>query len=267
LYFTAVKKLIAVFYLIGAVAMAQNNVVSQKLVCDTFHGVDDFNRIYYSIDQTLYKKSTQETQQFFDVQLGDIHHVDLINPLKILVFYQDSQTIVILDNRLNEQFRLDLSTLNPQRYIQEARLAGERRLWLFNADVSQIELYDYINNRLIVSSIPIKSNIHDLATDYNFCHVITDQWVISFNAYGSKTSKIEFDRIDHFAFDFERLLVHTDSGWSGYYFDREFRFRESEINTSSLPKMNIESLYLKAGKLYICHNDQLEIYPINLKKE
>lgn len=261
------KYMYYIIFLICGLVTGQNALSSQKLVCDTFHGVDDFNSIYYSIDQTLYKKSNKETQQFFDVQLGDIHHVDLINPLKILVFYQDSQTIIILDNRLNEQLRLDLSTLNPQRYIQEARLAGERRLWLFNADISQIELYDYINDRLISSSIPIKSSIHDLATDYNFCHVITDKAVISFNAYGSKTSRIDLESIAHFAFDFERLLVLTPTGWSGYYFDREFRFRESKINTTALPKMNLESLYLKAGKLYICHNDQLEIYPINLKKE
>ncbi len=247
--------------------MGQTAVTLQQLVCDQFHGVDDFENIYYSINQTLYKKSDRETQQFFDVQLGDIHHVDLINPLKILVFYQDSQTIVILDNRLNEQLRLDLSTLKPQRFIQEARLAGERRLWLFNADISQIELYDYVNDRLISSSIPITSTIHDLATDYNFCHLITDNAVISFNSYGSKTSRIELGAIHEFAFDFERLIVQTSDGWRGYYFDREFRFRESEINTTSLPKNNLESLYLKAGKLYICHNDQLEIYPINLKKK
>nr|WP_152556284.1 hypothetical protein [Nonlabens ulvanivorans] len=67
---------------------------SISLSCDSFYGVDDFESIYYSTDNVLYKKSESKRLEFFDIQLGDITSVDIINPLKILVFYRDTQTLV-----------------------------------------------------------------------------------------------------------------------------------------------------------------------------
>ena len=239
---------------------------STSLKCDQFYGVDDFENLYFSTDNIIYKESNENRLEFYDIQLGDIASVDIINPLKILVFYRDTQTIVFLDNRLNEQLRINFNDLKPQRFIEHARLAGERRLWLYNVDMSRLELYDYINDKVINSTTPLTSPVIDMQSDYNFCHVITAHGINTFNTYASNTSHIDAAIQLPVAFDFEQLGFKTISGWKWYRFDRKFRFRESELTTPISQENTPESLYLKGGKLYIYSQKRLHVSSINLKK-
>ncbi|MGJ8683581.1 MAG: hypothetical protein ACSHWW_03095 [Nonlabens sp.] len=261
-------KWIFLFFILSA-CFSQAQITSTEgipLECDNFYGIDDFVNIYYSTDNVLYKNSVKDEFQFYDIQLGDIASVDIINPLKILVFYRDTQTLVFLDNRLNEQLRINFNTLKPQRFIEHARLAGERRLWLYNLDMSRVELYDYVNNKVINSTTPLSSNAIAMQSDYNFCHVITEKGIVTFNSYASETSRIKEDVSLPVAFDFEQLGFKTDHGWKWYRFDREFRLRETELTTPISQENTPESLYLKGGKLYIYSQKRLYVSTINLKK-
>lgn len=261
------KWIVLFFFLSSSYLQAQNsNDEGIPFKCDTFYGVDDFKNFYYSADNVFYKKGLEQSQEFYDIQLGDITSVDIINPLKILVFYKDTQTIVFLDNRLNEQLRLNFNNLKPQRFIEHIKLAGERRLWIYNLDASRLELYDYINNRIINSTSPINDKVLEMHSDYNFCHIITNQNIITYNSYGSETSRIESNIQLPVAFDFEQLGFQETNNWKWYYFDREFRFRESELTTPISQEYEAESLYLKDGKLYIYSHERLYVKSINLKK-
>lgn len=240
---------------------------SFKLVADDFYGVDDFEAVYYSFNNTLYKTVDGKKTQFYDVQLGDLTYVDLINPLKILLFYKDTQTVVLVDNRLNESERIVLSNLEPYRYIEHVRLAGERRLWLHDLDQNRVQLYNYINNTVIVSTPSLKINVESLHTDYNFCHIQAVDQIQSFNSYGSRTHVLKLDATDRVAYDFERLVVIHEHNMNLYGFDKEFRFRESEKTNTTIPIMDIKSLYLKAGKLYIWNGKKVQVYLINPEKK
>lgn len=268
------KWMLIFFFSSSLIAQAQISASqSISLHCDAFYGVDDFENLYYNTNNVLYKKGTDKRLEFYDIQLGDITSVDIINPLKILVFYRDTQTLVFLDNRLNEQLRLEFNLLKPQRFIEHARLAGERRLWLYNMDLSRLELYDYINDRLINSTTPIKEPVIDMQSDYNFCHLVTENAVITFNSYGSETSRILEKITLPVAFDFEQLAFKNKKEWKWYRFDREFRFRESspeltsgsELKPPFSQEYTPESLYLKGNKLYIYSQKRLYVSTINLK--
>ena len=68
---------------------------------DEIVAIDNFETIYYTIGNILYKKSEDKpTINYSNVQLGFPTTVNAFNPLKINVFYQDFNTILILDNRL-----------------------------------------------------------------------------------------------------------------------------------------------------------------------
>jgi hypothetical protein len=98
--------------LIGSFLQAQKTDKGFRLTADSFYGVDDFEAIYYGVNSAFIKKKGEKIQQFYDVQLGDLTEVDLINPLNILLFYKDTQTVVLLDNRLNEKQRISLNYLH-----------------------------------------------------------------------------------------------------------------------------------------------------------
>ncbi|AGC76624.1 hypothetical protein LX97_01284 [Nonlabens dokdonensis] len=248
---------------ICSIAFAQKTDQGFSLVADSFYGVDDFEAVYYGKDNVFFKKYGKITQQFYDVQLGDLTEVDLINPLKILLFYKDTQTIVILDNRLNERQRILLNELQPSRFFEHARLAGERRFWLHDLDKNRLELYDYINDRTLISTAVLKDNVTQFLSDYNFCHVISDEQIETYNAYGSRTATLSITGVEFVDYDFETLVFIKENRIKVMKMDKEYRFRESEINTIDIKEKDVNSLYLKGGKLYLCHGKRVDVYSIN----
>jgi hypothetical protein len=242
---------------------AQTLEKSFNLAADSFYGLDDFGAVYYGKDDALFKKQGNITQQFYDVQLGDLTEVDIINPLKILLFYRDTQTVVLLDNRLNEKQRISLKELLPARFFNHAKLAGERRFWLHDVDQNRLELYDYINNRSLISTAVLKEKVSNLLTDYNFCHVVSDGFIETYNSYGSKTGIITIDRDHLVGHDFEEIVLIKEQKIMVFKLDDKYRFRESETFTNNISEKEVKSLYLKKGKLYIWSGKRVDIYTIN----
>ncbi|PRP67466.1 hypothetical protein [Nonlabens agnitus] len=269
-----------VFTLLGslfffAFAKAQSipstSTTAYSLQADAFYGVDDFENLYYGKDNVFYKspidgRASVPKQQFYDVQLGDLTSVDLINPLKILLFYKDTQTIVLLDNRLNETQRVELNQLQPYRYFDFAGLAGERRLWLYNLDQQRLELYDYINDKLVVSSPVIQNQVTQMLTDYNYCHLVSDKGVASYNNYASKTSELKLDNIHLADYDFEQLVVQQDDAFKIFKFTADYKFTPMENDLNIEPQEPPKSLYLKNGKLYLYSRARLSVFTTNQKK-
>ncbi|BAO54514.1 hypothetical protein [Nonlabens marinus] len=245
--------------------------IELPLGVDQFYGVDDFNNLYYGKKNVIYKRpmhvnSNTGAQQFYDVQLGDLTSVDLINPLRILLFYKDTQTVVLLDNRLNESLRISLSELQPYRYFEHSSLAGERRLWLYNQDQQRLELVDYVQNKLIVSSPIIKDKVSHFTSDYNYCFLITDESVLVFNSYASRTSKLDRAGIQLADYDFEQLVVWQDDQLKSYAFTSEYQL-ESISNSWDVPEqVTTESFYLKNGKLYIYALNRVSVFTANQNK-
>jgi len=240
-------------------------------MADHFYGLDDFNNVYYSKNNVFYKRGllsskATSSQQFYDVQLGELSSVDLINPLKILLFYRDTQTVVLLDNRLNESLRIQLSELKPYRYFEFVSLAGERQLWLYNMDQQRLEVFDYTQNKLILSSPVIQDNVNHLLSDYNYCHLITDLGVLSYNKYGSQTASLNLPSIALADYDFEKLFVFQNDSYKSFQFTKNYAFEELEqewaIEVQDLP----ESFYLKNGKLYLYRRARLSVFENNQNK-
>ena len=252
---------------VSAFAKAQSPQTTSKqeisLLADDFYGVDDFNNLYYGKDNVFYKSPVNfktKALQFYDVQLGDLTSVDLINPLKILLFYKDTQTVVFLDNRLNENLRIKLSNIQPYRYFDFVGLAGERRLWLFNTDADRVELYDYINDKLILSSPIIKQSIDKMLTDYNFCHLVTPAGIATYNNYGSKVSQLDMNGIELANYDFEQLVVLQNEEWMTYKFNRNNSFEKNEGSWDVDVKDNPQSFYQKNENLYLYRHNKLSVH-------
>src|SRR5699024_597183 len=84
---------------------------STPLNADEFVGVDSYNYTYWVKERILYKQLEGESFSFSDHQLGAIRFVDITSPLTVLVFYYDAQTVVVLDNKLNEIERVVFSRM------------------------------------------------------------------------------------------------------------------------------------------------------------
>ena len=67
--------------------------------------------------------------------------------MEIVVFYQDFNSVVILDNQLNE---IDKTTF--QDNILFARKSITNTIWIYNIDNNRIDLYDYKSKSISLSS-------------------------------------------------------------------------------------------------------------------
>ncbi|WP_292889754.1 hypothetical protein [Nonlabens sp.] len=250
-------------FFIGSIVQGQQVYKSVALNADYFYGVDDFEALYYGKNGAFIQQKGKETQEFYDIQLGDITEVDLLNPLSILLFYKDTQTVVLLDNRLNEKQRISLNQLSPSRFFEHARLAGERRLWLHDLDQNRLELHDYINNKTLISTAVLKDKVSQLLSDYNFCHVVSKHHIETYNSYGSKTAVMRYEQGSLLDYDFGRLISLKEGQIKVLTMDKEYRFRESEITNRRISEKEVNSLYLKNGKLYIWTGKRVDVYTIN----
>lgn len=185
--------------------LVETNVT--PLSADNFIGVDSYKNIYFTKEMVLHKKGPLGDFVFRDYQLGPIFSVDIINPLNVVVFYEHVNTIVFLDNRLNEIERVNFNNLPEFIEIGAATNAGNNRLWIFNVNTQQLELYNYRSGVKLVISQPIDEDFLSLASDFNYCAVLTSEKIMNYNTYGSFMGEIDLKSCKKIAYQNARLLA------------------------------------------------------------
>jgi hypothetical protein len=106
LYFYFMKKFAFALYQLSynCFCQNQNQILLLKLIhfdADEFWGMILLFFIT-PLKQYFSKIGTRETFVYQNFSLGKITKVDLQNPLKIVLFYENFNTVVTLDNQLNE---------------------------------------------------------------------------------------------------------------------------------------------------------------------
>ena len=178
------------FLLLPCLAFGQIEFVEKKaLTADSFIGVDSYGNYYSLSNNALVKTALDQQFNYADFTLGKITEVDIINPLRILVYYADFNIVVFLDNTLNEIERINFNEVEGYLNIETVRLANNNSVWVFNKDNQQVELYNYRSGNRTVISQPVSGNLRFTASDFNFIHLLTDEEIITYNVYGSIISQ------------------------------------------------------------------------------
>jgi hypothetical protein len=99
--------------------------------------------------------------------LGNITKVDIQNPLKIVLFYEDFNSVVLLDNQLNKMTEINFSQNTIPIVVNAIGMSTQNQLWIFNTLNQQIGLFDYLKNEYKTVSIPLTESIKYYQTDFN----------------------------------------------------------------------------------------------------
>ncbi len=235
--------------------------VSDSLVleADAFWGADSFGNLYYTKDNVFYKKSGDKTFSFYALSFGAVSSVDLLNPLKITLFYKDFNRAVVLDNQLSEIQRVDFNTNQTYRMVAYCTTSYERNLWVFNVDLQQLELYNYAQDKALVSTQPIADKVKEQLSNYNFCWLLTDKRLIQYNIYGSPVSEFPLENASKLHRFKDSILFVQDGNL--FYFDAKFR----DLVAISLEKTNFKDFSTTNDKLYLYQNNQLTIYNLTFQ--
>jgi hypothetical protein len=259
------KKLVFIFFLFSCVGVAQTKIRASlqdsiSLKAESVFGVDNFGTLYYSTQNNTFLKTTKDTTiTYANFQLGKITSANTFNPLKINLFYQDFNTVVILDNRLAEIFKVDFNTVLPYKNVSYVSTGFDNTLWIFNQDLQQLELYDFKTGKVRLKTVPIQSNILDLKSDINNCYMLTENYLYVYNYFGSLIAKQKNEGYEKLAFSEAHLILKKDEKL--YILQKN----ESEIQPIAHPNLLINQFLVTNETLYIYHDEMLRQYQLKIE--
>ena len=153
---------------------------------------DVLDATYTVFNNTLIKKDSDKTYTYKNISLGEISSVDIINTQEIVLFYNNFNTVVILDNQLNQIVKVHF-----QNNIEFAKKGIANTIWIFNIDENKVELYDYKSKKVKFSS-QIITNIEpiNMESGFNFVKLIGKEKTLVFDQYLNLMETINHQKND-----------------------------------------------------------------------
>ena len=233
---------------------------STKLIADHFLGYDQFG-FYYSIKNNVLSKSKKdESFEYKNISLGKPTKIDIQNPLKIILFYENFNTIILLDNQLSETQKINLSENDVPIMATATGIASQNKLWIYNSLTQQIGLLDYLKNTFQTITPAFQGNIKYYQSDFN-----TFQWIdnnlnwFSCDVFGKITN---LGRVA----DFDQAQITINQS---IIFSKEEKLYVQDFKTSTIaPIENVEksfkNFYYKDQILSIFTNQGISNYKISI---
>lgn len=251
------------FLIISQLSFTQNVkfLDSIPLKADTFIDIDEFENFYFTIGNTLYKKGKEKTHSYTNTQLGTISSVDSTNPFKILVFYKGFNSIILLDNQLNELTNtINLTTEDFSKNVTFTGIASNNNLWLFSKDDNTLSLWNYKTKTTVFESEPMpfySKNFEaiSLKSNYKSCYIFSENRCIQFNEFGSFIKK----------FKVPSKNIYINQKGFFHLKNNELFYSENNISTKIngfLSRHNTKKLIVKGNYLYFFDSNTLYKYEV-----
>ncbi len=110
---------------------------------DVYVGTDQFGAHYFISNNVFSKYTDGKRLDYNNVSKGNIAGADITNPLLLVLFYKDFNSVVLLDSQLNEIRQISFNDPAIPMQVQATGLASQNRLWLYDSLSQQIWLYDF----------------------------------------------------------------------------------------------------------------------------
>lgn len=238
-----------------AQSQIQTTIISQApFEADIFVGINNFGEIYFISDNTFKVQGNKlkvGNNGYNNFQLGEITTANIFNPLKINLFYSDFNTAIILDNRLAEIFKIDFNRVQPYKNVSHISTGYDNTLWIFDLDNQLLELYDYKTNTIRAQTLPVQSEVLDLISNYNYCWLLTKDFIFKYNYFGSLIAKIKNNGFSAIRSSNENLILLKDNS---LYFLKAQSTEFIPINTA---KFLIDAFSVTNETLYIYDSENL----------
>ncbi|GAA3596290.1 hypothetical protein Q4Q39_08090 [Flavivirga amylovorans] len=257
------KYVIYLFLLLPCSISAQKTIETSFIKKTDFKAsqivtIDNFGTKYFISNNVFNKKGIDRTITYNNLQLGNITTANAFNPLKINLFYKDFNSVIILDNRLAEIFKIDFNTLPDYKNVSHVSTGHDNTIWIFNENNQKLELFDYRSLTTRAQTVPIQSIVLDLKSNYNFCYLLTKNYLYTYNYFGSLIKRIKNNghtQLSESNGDIflkkENALVYLKKG-------------TETIIPILIPNLLINAFFVTNETLYIYANEILHEYKIKI---
>lgn len=229
--------------------------------------VDNLNNLYLLTPTDQLKKYNaqgdsvsvyNQTKRF-----GKLHSMDATNPLKLLLYYKDFSTIVILDRLLSIRSTIDLRRQN----ILQASAIGlsyDNNIWVFDAMDNKLKKIDEFGATLSESTdfrtVFAQTFVPEKIIDYNGSVYLYDpaQGVAIFDYYGSLQKKLPVKGWKNIAI-LDKQIIGTDNQHIYTYYTNNLMERQYPFPSS----FGSFTQYLIANtQLFAISKDSVNIYSL-----
>lgn len=235
----------------------QNTIV---LNADKFIGINMFDEQFVVKDNTLLKTTSDQEYAYKNIQLGDMHTIGIINTLQSSIFYKDFNVFVQLDKKLGELNTIDFNTISDFSTVTYAAMTSNKRLWIFNSDTQQLQIYNPQHDSIEASTIPLQESMLKFYSNYNFCWALSATKLLQFNVYGNLLNTYALEDYDDFVY------------YKGYFVLKKsnelflLSAEETIPKKIILQEIPIKDFSVTNETLYIYTGKELYSFAINLKQ-
>lgn len=267
------KILLVVFFylpLCGTVhAQKDSSFIFSKLIEGDFSyfTVDNLNNIYLVSATGQLKKITGEGDSvaiFNNVRrYGKLFSIDVTNPLKLLLYFKNFSTIVVLDRFLTVRNTINLNKKNIFK-VNAIATSYDNNIWLFDESDSKLKkidengdmLSETVDLRNVLDTIPSPVQVFD-RDGYVYLYD-PNKGFYTFDYYGSLKNTIPFLHWNN--------TEVTDKNFYGFSDSSLFQYQPGSLNLKeySIPAYFKDALQIKAAnnKIYLLQKDGVHQYLI-----
>ncbi len=232
-----------------------------------FMDVDVLNNVYLVTAGNQLKKikaNGDSVAVFNDVKkYGNPTLIDVTNPLKVLLYYKNYSTVVILDRFLSQRNSINFRQQNIFS-VKAIATSYDNNIWLFDEqgmnlkkiDEEGVMLQESTDWRQIMNEVPSP----EIIIDHNrFVYLYDPQkGFYIFDYYGTFKNNLPFLQWGNVSIQASRL-----SGFKGNQY-LTYELQTLNLKTYNLPSTFKDYTGIKAmnGKIYLLKKDGIEIYAV-----
>jgi len=238
-------------------------VYSKTLLGDfTYFTIDNLDDIFLISNTDQLKKISPngDSAIFNDVRkYGKLFSIDATNPLKVLLYYKNFSTIVVLDRFLNIRNTINLRKQNIFK-VKAIAASYDNNIWVFDEGDAKLKKIDDSGDvlsettdfRNIFDTIPSPTQIVDRD---GFVYLYDPaKGFYTFDYYGALKNRLPFLNWSN-----TEVVAKTMYGFNGTSL---FQYKQGSLNLREykLPLSFSGALQIKAGnnKVYVLHKDGLQ---------
>lgn len=259
------KILIAFILISSAVSATDSLLFSVNMPC-SFFTTDHLQNMYYitpANEVVKYEFSTGRTFTYSDKRLGKPTYIDAANPMKVLVFYSDFYTLVILDNKCAAISVLNLTLTTDRNSYLPFVVCAE-------AESDNYWIYDQLSRRLIKLDERGSKILESEAFDALFNDAVLPAQLI----YDNQTIYLIDKNYRILLFDlygtFIQEIITQSSGWLQIV-NKKFVFTLNDNlvivdntlldrNSYPLPLSDVLQVRIHPNKIFVRTANQIAVY-------
>ena len=243
-------------------AIETTRISETVLDAEKFVGADELGNLFYMENQVFYRQSGKRIFSFSNVDLGAITSVDVGNPFKILLLYKDFNSVIILDNNLNElSERLDFTGETQFNNVLFVGNSSQNNIWLY-ADDNKLHLYNYetLSEELQTQAMTFYEDDFkpmSLVSTFKRVWIQSENEVLEFNEYGNYIRTYPIANADQI-FPFQKGILVLKDGAIEYFFEEQRRVVKLDF------KGTMNNISVSGSSLFIYDGKKVSQYQLRL---